>query len=693
MCSFFSSLKPKQAGTVYPSASECKQSGRCGGVFTVFLCGLALFCSLPALADEGAFGGLQDRQAQARTMRALQMIEQNVWEPARGEIAATKDPLAAKLYFWLYYTRQNKGINFVRLSHFIRENPEWPGIYDLRLKAEKLVDTNLPARDIVAWFDDYKPLTAAGADKYLQAILKTGNLEKARAYLLDWWADTPLSRDDQRGLFRKYNRYINTAAHHKRLDMLLFRGQHANALAIADVLGRGYPQLAKARIALAAQERDVDGLIAAVPARLQNDPGLLYERMRWRRRNDYNDGAIQVMRRMPPIDQIQNPADWWLERHIIIRRYLEQKRYKDAYQLASTHKQISGLPFAQAEWMAGWLALRFLNDPVQAFNHFQTLHGKVSSPISKSRAAYWAGRAMKAAGNDEVAQQWYRSAAKFRTAYYGQMAASELSIDGVITSDAPPILTPQDKAAFNADELIQAARLFHLAGMRGTASDFLNAFVRHENSAKAYLYGADLAVEMNHYHDAVNISKQATSKGMFLTAQAYPTITNELQGISLEWALIHALIRQESVFNFEARSPAGALGLMQLMPATAAETARKLGVAHRHDWLTERPAHNIRLGTSYLSQMLDRYEGAYPMAIAAYNAGPGRVDQWLEIYGDPRKGEIDIIDWIELIPIYETRNYVQRVVEGTYVYRLRLKNIQKPNKQMSMATPQNLRDL
>lgn len=662
-------------------------------VFKTFPCGAGIFSAQQVFANEGAFGGLQDEQSQARTMRALQMIEQNIWEPARGEIAATKDPLAAKLYFWLYYTRQDKGINFVRLSHFIRDNPEWPGIYGLRLKAEKLVDETLPARDIVAWFDDYKPVTAAGTDKYLQAILKTGNVDKARAYLSDWWATASLSRDDQRGLFRKYNRYINTAAHHKRLDMLLFRGQQDNALAIADVLGQGYPQLARARIALAAEKQDVDGLIAAVPAKLQNDPGLLYERMRWRRRNDYNEGAIQVMRMMPPIDQIQNPADWWLERHIIIRRYLEEKRYKDAYQLASTHKQKSGLPFAQAEWMAGWLALRFLNDPVQAFTHFQTLHGNVSSPISKSRAAYWAGRAMKAAGNDEIARQWYQSAAKFRTAYYGQMAASELSIDGVITSDAPPVLTPQDKAAFNADELIQAARLFHLAGMRNTASDFLNAFVKHENSAKAYLYGADLAVEMQHFHDAVNISKQATSKGMFLTAQAYPTITKELEGIALEWALIHALIRQESVFNFEARSPVGALGLMQLMPGTAVETARKLGIAHTQSWLTERPAHNIRLGTAYLQQMLDRYEGAYPMAIAAYNAGPGRVDKWLVTYGDPRKGEIDIIDWIELIPIYETRNYVQRVVEATYVYRLRLKNIQKPQKNIGLATPQNLRDL
>jgi len=679
--------------TVYPSGAQCKRSGLCSLLLLALLCVIVLGGVQPALAEEGGLIRMQDKKAYDRTLRALQMIEQDIWMPARTEIAATRDPLAAKLYFWLVYTRQDQDINFIRLSHFIRENPHWPGIRDLRLKVERKVDDTLAPRDIVAWFDDYPPLTPAGADKYLQAVLKTGNVNKARAYLSTWWARASLSRDDQRNLFRKYNRYINTAAHHKRLDMLLFRGQTDNAMGIANVLGRGYVELARARIALAKAEQNVDGLINAVPQRLRKDPGLLYERLRWRRRNDYNEAAIQILNMMPPIDQIQNASDWWLERHIIIRRFLEQKRYTEAYKLAKNHGLKTGLPFAQAEWLAGWIALRFLNEPADAFTHFQILHGNVSSPISRSRAAYWAGRAMATAGQNDIANQWYKSAAKYRTAFYGQMAAAELSMQGVITSDAPPVLTSSDLSGFNRNELIQAARLFHAAGMRDVASDFLNAFVRQGNSAKAYLFGADLAVEMKYYNDAINISKRATGKGMFLTAQSYPVITEQLRGIDIEWALVHALIRQESVFDFNARSPAGALGLMQLMPGTAKETANKLGISHSRVWLTSRPAHNIKLGTAYLKQMLNRFDGAYPLAIAAYNAGPGRVDKWLEIYGDPRKGEIDIIDWIELIPIYETRNYVQRVVEGTYVYRLRLQNIQKPHQNIGLATPQNLRDL
>lgn len=680
----FLSNNPIRSATLYSLIPNCKKSAAWAIVLSVF--------NFWQIAPVSA---AQSEAAQKQTLYAIQMVEKNSWSQAKNAVTQTQDPLAAKLYYWMVYVRSNNDNNFVKITQFIRQNPHWPGMRDLRIKAEKNVPADLAPRDIIAWFDDYEPITADGLDAYLSAILKTGNVDKARQYLSKWWAGTPLQRDDQKTLFRKYNRYINTAAHHKRLDMLLFKGQTSNALAIADVLQQGYPQLALARIALAEDKDNVDALVAAVPKNLQNDAGLLYERLRWRRRNDLNDAAIQVLKMAPPISQIQNPADWWLERHIIIRRYLEQKRYKEAYQLAASHRQVDGLPFAQAEWMAGWLALRFLNNPKQAFKHFNNLYLNVSSPISKSRGAYWAGRASHAAGQADIGDKWYQVAAQFRTAYYGQLAAAEINLAGDISSAAPPKLTPADISAFNSDELVQVARLFHFAGMRQTASNFIMAFVdAHDENAKAHLFAAELASELGRYYDAVKIAKDATNKGLFLTAQAYPVIADKLRGIDTEWALVHGLIRQESVFDFEARSPAGALGLMQLMPATAAETARKLGIQHSNIWLTSKPEHNIRLGTTYLQQMLDRYQGAYPMAIAAYNAGPGRVDKWLQIYGDPRNGDIDIVDWIELIPIYETRNYVQRVVEATYIYRMRLKGAQgKDPPRAGLAMPRNLRQL
>lgn len=670
---------------------KCNNSGAL--LILTLIIGLSF--SYGAVAKNSPLNTIQSPEVQKQTVSALKNADKKSWDAAKNGIAQTKDPLAAKLFFWLSYLRQDMGdINFIRLTQFIRQNPDWPQIYQLRLRAEKYMPNDLTPRDVVAWFDDYPPVTADGTDRYLSAILATGNVQKARDFLADWWANTALSRNHQKNLFRKYNRYINTAAHHKRLDMLLLKGQEENALAIADVLKQGYPELARARIGLSKQRSNVNALVDAVPKNLRNDAGLLYERLRWRRKNSTNEGAIEILNVMHQLKDIQNPSDWWLERHIITRRLIEEKNYGLAYKLSAAHGQDSGLSFAQGEWLAGWLALRFLKEPQKAFTHFQTLHGKVSSPISKSRGAYWAGRAADAAGYKDIAKQWYNSAAKFRTAYYGQLAAAELEIAGDIQSNAPPQISFDEEAAFNRNELIQAARLFHMAGMRDTASGFIHAFVKSENSAKGYRFAAELASELNRYYDAVRIAKKATQDGMFLTAQAYPVITEQLRGINTEWSLIHALIRQESVFDFDARSHAGALGLMQLMPATARETAKKLGIAHSTSWLTTKPDHNIKLGSTYLQRMLDRYDGAYPLAIAAYNAGPGRVDKWVKIFGDPRKGEIDIIDWMELIPIYETRNYVQRVVEGTYVYRLRLKNAQGNDyPKTGLAMPRNLRQL
>ena len=339
--------------------------------------------------------------------------------------------------------------------------------------------------------------------------------------------------------------------------------------------------------------------------------------------------------------------------------------------------QTDGLPYAEAEWLAGWLALRFMDKPTEAYQHFTALYQKVSTPISRARAAYWSGRAAEGIGQKNLAEKWYKTAASFQTVYYGQMASIELRMTDHLPQVSPPVLTKSDLRNFGENELIRTALLFHKAGMADDAGRFLQAFISYEETPKAYRYGAELAAKMGEYHEAVRIAKKATKKGLFLTAQSYPTITKWLKNEdAIEWALIHALIRQESMFKYTAVSPAGARGLMQLMPSTAKATAKKLEMSHQTSWLTQKPSHNIKLGAEYMRSLIERFDGNYPLAIASYNAGPGRVNQWLKQFGDPRKGEIDIIDWIELIPYSETRNYVQRVMEGVYVYRLRLKGIQ-----------------
>ena len=620
---------------------------------------------------------MQSNAAQVQTVRALQSIKQNQWTIGRNTVAATKDPLAAKLYYWIELTEKDANTNYTRLTQFIRSNPEWPDIYKLKEKAEEDMPSDLGNREIVSWFNDYPPKTAKGIDRYMRALLTLGREPEAKAVIQNWWAEALSTRDEQKSLFSKYGGLIDKASHRKRFDKLLFSRQYTNARAIAGVLGKGYPELAEARIALAADKDGVNALIEKVPAELKNDPGLLYERLKWRRENDLDDRAIEILVHAPKLADMQNPKDWWRERHIIIRRLLEEKKFAAAYELVKNHKQKEGFAFAQAEWIAGWLALRFVNKPTEAYQRFESLYNGVETPVSKARAAYWAGRAAEAFKDKTLAEKWYRDAARFQTVYYGQLAGAKLGLKESLPNAAPPLITAADKSEFEKNELIQIAVLFHKAGMPRESTKFLKAFVEHLGTPKAYKFAAEKAAELHSYGDAVRISKDATKQGLFLTAQSYPLISSQLRDVKVEWALVHGLIRQESMFDVQAQSPVGALGLMQLMPATARETARKKGIPHQTSWLTLRPNHNVELGSAYMDELLRRYDNAYPLAIAAYNAGPGRVNSWLKTFGDPRKNEIDWIDWIELMPIYETRNYVQRVLEAVYVYRHRLEGEQR----------------
>ncbi|MCB9976176.1 MAG: lytic transglycosylase domain-containing protein [Rhodospirillales bacterium] len=640
----------------------------------------------PLFAKDSEISRVQTIQARKNTVLAIQAFREGKKEQARKYVAESRDPLAAKLYHWLIFTEVRSSWDpglFVTLTRFIRQNPDWPGITKLTARVEEVMPPNFPSEDVLTWFNDYPPKSSQGMSRYMDALIQQGRKDDARKFMVDWWASTLTSRDQQRDLFQKYGQYLTLDAHKRRFDALLLNHRYDSARAIAGVLGQGYPELAEARIGLAQDKRNVEGLIKKIPGYLQNDAGLLFERIRWRRKHNQDFGAMELLHQAPDPSEVQNPEEWWDEREIIIRRLLEQGSYKSAYLLAEKHMQKEGVPFAEAEWLSGWLALRFMDKPTEALERFTAMYQQVETPISKARAAYWAGRASEAMKKQDMARGWFKKAAAYQTVYYGQLASIKLRMQDHLPKVAPPTLTRSDKEKFARNDLVQIAQLFHAAGEEGDAERFLQAFIDSEGTPKAYRYAAELAAQMGQTAQAIRIAKKATSKGLFLTAQSYPTITKWVQGIDdIEWALIHALIRQESMFDYKASSPAGAQGLMQLMPGTAKDTARKLGITHDVSWLTEKPAHNILLGTTYLRGLLKRYDNSYPLAIAAYNAGPGRVDKWIETYGDPRTSQISLIDWIELIPFSETRNYVQRVLEGLYVYRLRLKGIQNDPDQV-----------
>jgi soluble lytic murein transglycosylase len=622
-------------------------------------------------------GRSMDADDRAATIKAIRLIDSGQWTKGGDMMRATGDPLASKLYAWLAYTRDYGTPTFEVVARFVRENPDWPKQGKLQLTAEKAMPEGLPLKTITEWFDHYPPQTSDGMDMYLRALLHMGKMDAVTQVLRGWWPKASLSADQQAKFIERYSKWISVDMQAARVNALILRKQYTNARTIARRLGRGYPQLVEARIALAEQAAGVNGAIAAVPPHLKDDPGLLYERLRWRRRNDEDAGAIEILHKQPSPDKIPNLADWWTERNTIIRRLIERKQYQSAYLLAAGHRQSEGVPYVEAEFLAGWLALSFLKEPWKAFEHFERLYNKAETPISKARGAYWAGRASEKLGHKDIATQWYRTAARHQTVFYGQMAVSALAEEQKPPQQVPPERTVRGEAAFITNELTQVAKMMHEAGEWKETTTFLDALGGKAQTPETVMLAAELAKKLEHHHNAVKIAKKALQNGIMITDYAYPTLLSYMKGVDTEWALVHGLIRQESQFDMRAQSPVGARGLMQLMPATAAETAKKAGMPHQLDWLVSRPSHNIALGSRYINQMVRRYDGNYALALAAYNAGPGRVDKWLKAYGDPRTGQIDLIDWIEMIPYTETRNYVQRVLESVYVYRLKLRDVQK----------------
>ena len=616
----------------------------------------------------GGFDGLST--AKAAPHDALTAMAREDWAEARQMVAAERNPVLNKLYEYLLYTDSENytGLSFDAIAAFIKANPHWPDQDKMRKSAERNINQNITgatsAASLQNFFTAYPPLTGTGILAFANIIKRP---ESIMMMLEKQFAAADMDTATQDKIYRTYYQLISEDVSRRRLDSLLFNDQTSLARAYAALLGRGYPDLVEARLLLAKDKSNAEQAIARVPQSLQNDAGLLYERLRWRRRNDMDAGAIQILNLQPQAGTVSNIEEWWKERNILARRMIEKRDYKTAYALAANHGAMDGQEYAEAEWLAGWLALRFLNDPQRALSHFQAMQPRMKTPISRARAAYWSARALEAAGKKDDAVKWFQYAMNFPTAYYGQLAATHLKQNSIKLPVA--VANANDRARIENSDLGQAIRMTHDAGMNGVRNKLIKALTEQAKTAGDYKALAGMLTRMRLPQEAVKVAKKAAGDNVFLGVDAYPVLQSYFKGVAIDPALAHGLIRQESQFDVGVRSPAGALGFMQLMPATAREVAQKNGWEHKTEWLATNPRHNILLGSAYLSTVLKRFDNSYPMAMAAYNAGPRRVDQWIEMFGDPRTGSVDWVDWIELIPIYETRNYVQRVTEGYLVYR------------------------
>lgn len=587
--------------------------------------------------------------------------------------ARGSNPGAAKLVRWIALTTPGGG-TFSEISAFLRENPDWPGVAALKRRAERELVQAGDTGTLLNWFDRNPPVSTDGVTAYAEALIAAGREERAAGLVRAHWTGTSPSPADETAFLARFGRYLRPQEHAARLSRLLWERESAAAQRMTPLLDSNQIALLNARLALQAGRPGADGLADAVGGRAARDPGLLYDLLRYHRQKDNDAAARAVLERAP--ENLERPTLWWRERQVQVRRLLDQGDARAAYRLAAAHgaaEDEDGLGEADAEFLAGWIALRFLNEPSRGLKHFERLFNNATAPITLARGAYWAGRAEDADGDKSSARRWYEKAAPYGSTYYGQLAAHALGRPHAAVP-AEPKPSSSAQSAFERKELVQAARM--LAQIAGANDDRTAAFVRRialdARTPDDLALSARLAQQIGRPDLAIAAAKQAAQLHVYLMETGYPVLA-VARTAQPEAALTHAIIRQESTFNTNVVSSAGARGLMQLMPATAKLTAGKLGIKHQRDaQLVNDPAYNVKLGSAYLASQIERFDGSYAMAAAAYNAGPGRVVRWMEMYGDPRTGAVDWVDWVERIPFYETRNYVQRVMEALVVYRQRL---------------------
>ncbi len=630
------------------------------------LSSIARICGVLLLVSAGfATPARADAASDLRT--ALAAAAARDWDKALGLAPAG---VAQDVIEW---QRLRAGDGFLgEYEDFLARRSDWPGMPWLHQKGEVAVArSNTPER-VIAYFAKDKPSTAQGSIALVKAHLAKGNADAAGVEARRAWVQLKFDAAAQAEMLALQPQALQSA-HTKRMDMLLWDGRDAEARQMLPLVSSGWQALAKARMALRNMDDGVDTLIAAVPEAESGNAGLAYERFVWRARKGITDGAVAlILERSISVSSLGRP-DVWADRRIrLVRDLMQEGRMTEAYRIAASHRLTEGGDYADLEFLAGFIALRKLNDPMTARNHFQHLKQGVSTPISLSRAHYWEGRAEEAIGNLAAAQLAFQAGAKHQTAYYGLLSAEKLGLplDAALLSDARP--SDWRQAGFAGSSVLQAAQLLLAAG----DLDLAKRFVLHlaESLGPTELDQlADFALQNNQPHIAVLVGKQAASRGVILPRAYFPVVGMVPDNLAVSRALALSIARRESEFNVGVVSPAGARGLMQVMPGTAKLMAEKTGKPYVLSQLTTDPAYNVGLGAAYLAQLVEEFGPAVALIASGYNAGPGRPRRWVTEFGDPRQAGVDVVDWVETIPFSETRTYVMRVVESLVIYRARLR--------------------
>jgi soluble lytic murein transglycosylase len=613
--------------------------------------------------------------------QAIAFMEKSNWKDAKKVAKKARAKSIYNFIEWRHLLTLGNKATFTEYKQFIEKFDNFPKLDRIKYLAEhKMSLRNQSPNEIISWFNNNQPKSGFGEIILGESLLKLGNNEKGIALIKKGFIRADLTKNDLKFFRKKFKKYLSEEDYIKRADFLAWENKYWDLKRMLRYLPKNYQYLYTARHLLMSKSYGVDTAIKKVPSNLKSDPGLNYDRLKWRRKRGRVDSSLEILLNIKNNKEYMiRPDKWWMERSIIARSLIYKKRYETAYKITSNHGLSEGPELAEAEWMSGWIALSFLNDPLLAKNHFTKFYDNVGYPISLSRGAYWLGKSYEKLKNYEESKRWYLKGSEFLTTYYGQLShikvkpEEKFELNGLMEIDKDYI------QEFYKKKLVATVYLLYELKKSKYTKHILRYLANENVNKGSEILAAKLATDISRYDFAIQVSKIASYQKRFHNKYNYPIIStpSKIGKRKIpESSLILSIIRQESEFDTSANSRVGAQGLMQLMPYTAKTVSRQAKMSYSKSKLTKNPEYNINLGSFYIAGLILEYDGSYPFAVAAYNAGPKRVRYWKKINKNPQKNEISYIDWIELIKFKETRNYVQRVLENYNVYRYILS--QKP---------------
>lgn len=606
--------------------------------------------------------------------------------------AKLADTTAQKLVEWLILRQSDAEVSYSRYIAFVASEPGWPGFNAMRRRAEARLWQEKADPATVRNFIGDAPLTAKGRFALARALLASGDSDGAALQVRKAWASEELSERTESDVLDTFRGLLRSEDHRARMDKRIGAKDMSGASRAAHRIGSDALAIVKACIAANGNEKKAESLLGDVPAAARQDLGYTLCRINWLMRQNKLADAVRATLEAPPATMAaQDTDEWWRTRRLLARRLLDANQFKDAYDIVrSAALPASDNYRADFHFMAGWIALRYLNDAKIAREHFAHIDEGSSDPIVLARANYWRGRAAEALGDSAAMWTAYEAAARNTTAYYGQLARTKLGVD-VITLRAAPEREPSHDVTLS-NELVHAADVLYELGERDTVVSFFASLGEQSNDAKLLAALGELAGRRNDARSMLEIGKAALARGVAVDPYAFPTIgipQHTPIAPDIGSSMTYAVARTESAFNPRDRSPANAVGLMQVTPEAARDTAKRFGVSYDWDRMVNDSVYNTQMGAAELSALLSEYKGCHIMVFAGYNAGRGRVREWIKAHGDPRDPNVDPVDWVERIPLSETRNYVQRVMENMLVYRVRFDNETTPmaKRAPAPATP------